>query len=84
MGRYPAAATALRRVNLREHDAEAPPAANTKKILQNILDTTSESFSVVPTPLDGLGRKDSRVNHSEDLSANILDGPMDSRSERGI
>ena len=41
MGRYPAAAKALRRVNLREHDAKAPPAANTKKILQNILDTTS-------------------------------------------
>ena len=41
MGRYPAAAKALRRVNLREHDAKAPPAANTKKILQNILDTTT-------------------------------------------
>ena len=39
MGRYPAAATALRLVNLREHDADAPPAANTKN-LQNLLDTT--------------------------------------------
>ena len=37
MGRYPAAATALQRVNLREHDAEAPPAANTKKICRTFL-----------------------------------------------
>ena len=46
-GRYPAAATALRPVNLREHDAEVPPAANTKKNLQNLLDTIWPLFYIV-------------------------------------
>ncbi len=58
MGRYPAAASALRRVNLREHDAEAPPAANTKKICRTFLTQLwgiEVKAAISLTPRDGQG-----------------------------
>ena len=36
------------------------------------------------TPLDGLGRRVSGVATSQDLSTNVLNSPVDSRSIRGI
>ena len=38
----------------------------------------------IATPLDGPGRRDSGVKPSQDLSANILERPVDSFSKKGI
>ena len=43
-----------------------------------------ENVRVLGTPLDGPGRRVSGVELSQDLSANVLDSPVDSCSIRGI
>ena len=45
---------------------------------------SDSQYAQVTSPLDGPGRRNSRVDQSEDLSVKVLDSPMDSFSKRGI